>query len=52
MAAIFLAEVCRDKREGGVGVHAVIMADIDKALRPKMKIDLVEKLPPQYYKWS
>ena len=28
------------------------MADIDKALRPKPKIDPMEKLPPQYHKWS
>lgn len=52
MAATFLAEARRDKRECGVGVFAVTMADIDKALRPKVKIDPMEKLPPQYHKWS
>ncbi|XP_044718749.1 uncharacterized protein HRG_07314 [Hirsutella rhossiliensis] len=32
MAATFLAEARRDKRKGGIGVHSVTMADIDKAL--------------------
>ncbi|XP_044721240.1 reverse transcriptase (RNA-dependent DNA polymerase) domain-containing protein [Hirsutella rhossiliensis] len=52
MAATFLAEARRDKRKGGIGVHSVTMADIDKALRPKPKTDVMEKLPPQYHKWS
>ncbi|XP_044717377.1 reverse transcriptase (RNA-dependent DNA polymerase) domain-containing protein [Hirsutella rhossiliensis] len=52
MAATFLAEARRDKRKGGIGVHSVTMADIDKALRPKPKTDIMEKLPPQYHKWS
>ncbi|XP_044717353.1 reverse transcriptase (RNA-dependent DNA polymerase) domain-containing protein [Hirsutella rhossiliensis] len=52
MAATFLAEARRDKRKGGLGVHSVTMADIDKALRPKPKTDVMEKLPPQYHKWS
>ncbi|XP_044721119.1 reverse transcriptase (RNA-dependent DNA polymerase) domain-containing protein [Hirsutella rhossiliensis] len=45
-------EARRDKRKGGIGVHSVTMADIDKALRPKPKTDVMEKLPPQYHKWS
>lgn len=58
MAAAFMADVRRLRRENrqrkatiDVGVYAVSMADIEKALKPRQRSDPKEKLPPHYHQW-
>lgn len=48
-ASNFLAEVRRGRRHKDLKVCSVTMANIDKALRPKVQIDVTKDLPPQYH---
>jgi hypothetical protein len=58
MASAFMAEVRRDKRKNrenginlNIGVFAISIADIEKALKPRQRSDPKTRLPPQYHEW-
>src|SRR6266516_2610558 len=50
MASVFVAETKRSRKDSST-VFAISMADIEKALRPKLKTDPRKVLPPQYHRW-
>jgi hypothetical protein len=45
---MFIRKIKRDK----LRVYAVLLADIDKALRPKPIVNVDELPPPQYHPWK
>jgi hypothetical protein len=58
IASAFMAEVRRSRRKNkgdgialDTGVFAISIADIEKALKPRQRLDPTTKLPIQYHQW-